>query len=301
MLLKDIAYVMDIIQTRNLSRSAERLFVTQPTLTQAVRRMEEHLQVSLFRRTKSGMEPTQAGLLFAEYAQDILSQCEHMRERITGTNPGKEMHLRIGVAKMYAKFINPFYITPFCQKFPDINVEIVEDRASPLEMKLLNNELDLCILATPLESNLLEGIPLFCEELLVALSTDDPLYIPYESSSGDFPEIDISHLKNEYFIIPKEGYRLYQLFLNMCTMLGFWPKRIIEIESVDTIFDFVRNHRGIGIVSDLFAKYSIPNKSIQCYHIKNASSKRLFMVIFPRGKKLSYMAKEFVATLGRQQ
>lgn len=302
MQLKDICYIMDIMETGSLSKSAERLFVTQPTLTQSVQRMEEELHVQLFRRTRFGMEPTVDGILFSEYARDIIAQCDRLKKRMLENSAAKSTYLRMGVAKLYSKFIYPLYITPFCNQNPDISVELIEERAPSLEMKLLNDELDLCILATPIESNLLTGVPLFCEELLVALPNNHRLNKDYSPllSDGTYPEIDISLLKDEVFVIPKEGYRLNRLFLNMCSMLGFWPKHIVEIESVDTILDFVRKNEGVGIVSDLFAKNDIWNRQVQCYRIKNASSKRLFMILFPSGKKLSRTAQEYLNCMAKQ-
>ena len=297
MLLKDLQYAMDIIATKSLSKSAERLFITQPALTQSVRRLEEYFEVKLFNRTRFGMEPTREGILFAEYAVDILSQCDRFKERLKEAQPGRKAYLKVGTAKVYGKHFMPLYIKPFGDKHPDINIEFIEDRSTSLEMMLLNGMLDVCIMAAPIESNLLSCTPLFYEELLVALPTDHPLNIPNYPLEGEtLPEINLAELAGETFIISKEGYKLNKLCLNMCRMLGFWPKQTIEIESVDTIISFVRNNRGIGFVPDTFAKRAMWECSANYYRIKNANSKRAFMITHLGGRKLSYVVEEFIST-----
>ena len=291
-------YALDIMYTKNLSKSAARLFITQPALSQSVKRLEEHFQVQLFNRTKTGMEATREGMLFAEYAGDIILQCDKFRDRMKEGKPGEKAYLKVGTAKVYGKHFMPIYIKPFGDMHPDINIEFIEDRSSALEMMLLNEILDVCIIAAPIESSIFTCIPLFYEELLLALPWEHPLNVPnYPKNSLDFPEIDLYDLADETFIISKEGYKLNQLCLNMFKMLGFRPRQILEIESVDTIISFVRNNKGIGFVPDTFAKRAMWEQSANYYRVKNGNSKRAFLIAYLSGRKLPYTAQEFINTI----
>jgi len=296
---------MDVMETQNLSRSAERLFVTQSALTQAVQRLEQYFGVQLFKRTKTGMTPTRSGMLFAEYARDILSQCDRLAECVKEAGAErKKTYLTVGASKSYGKHFVSFYIKPFGDLYPEINIEFIEDRSINLEKMLINNTLDVCLMPTPIESNLLSCTPLFYEEILVALPRAHPRNIPnYPQGKIKFPEIDLSELSDETFVIPKAGYKLHELCLGMCRMLGIKLHRIFEIESVDTIIGFVSNNKGLGFIPDTFVKHSWGHNlnSVNYYRIKNANNKRVFMMVYSGNRKLPYIAQKFIQTIAVTQ
>jgi len=297
---------MDVMETQNLSRSAERLFVTQSALTQAVQRLEQCFNVQLFKRTRTGMLPTRSGMLFAEYARDILSQCDRLTKCMKETGAErKKTYLTVGTSKSYGKHFVSYYIKPFGDMYPEINIEFIEDRSVNLEKMLINNTLDVCLMPTPIESNLLSCIPLFYEEILVVLPRAHPRNIPnYPQGKMEFPEIDLNDFSDETFIIPKAGYKLHELCLNMCRMLGLRLHRIFEIESVDTIIGFVSNNKGIGFVPDTFVKHSVWEhgvNSVNYYRIKNANNKRAFMIVYLGSRELPYIAQKFIQTIAITQ
>lgn len=292
MLLKDLVYACDVMETGKLSESAERLFITQPALSQAIRRLEDELQIQLFTRSKEGMTPTREGVLFAEYASDIITRCGQLKEQVTRNHTREESRLRVGVVKLYAPILQEKYINPFRAMNPDINVEIVLNRSASLETQLLNGSLDVCIEGTPLDSNLLSFTPLFCEELLLALPKNHPANV--REQGQQLSEIDIHQFLEETLYIPKEGNRLHRVFLNMCSLLGFWPNRFVEIESLDTIFDFIRNDNKIAIVSSLYAQDEDHRDMANYYRIQNASSKRLFVAAYLSEKKMPVLLRRFL-------
>ncbi|MDR1481459.1 MAG: LysR family transcriptional regulator substrate-binding protein [Synergistaceae bacterium] len=212
---------------------------------------------------------------------------------------GGKAYLKVGTGKLYGKHFMPLYIKPFGERRPDIDIEFIEDRSVILESMLLNGILDIGIIPAPIESNILISRPLFYEELFLALPRDHKMNLPYYNYTvaGTFPEIDLHLLSGEIFIISKTGYKLHDLFTNMCKMMGFKPRSTLEIESVDTIISFVRNNKGIGFVPDSFARREMWAESVNYYRIKNANCKRAFMIVHADETKLSLTAAEFVSVL----
>ena len=150
--LNQLKYFYTVCTDGSLSAAAERLYISQPSLSSSIKSLEKEFGVSLFNRRYKGMELTTEGKRLFEMCKDILSRTEQL-EDIMKDLGNERNKLRLGVPPMIGSIILPYIYRDFCQLHPDITLEIVEDGRSSLLDKLSENYLDMIFL---LHNNSLE-------------------------------------------------------------------------------------------------------------------------------------------------
>jgi len=150
--LQDYRCVIALLDARHFGRAAERLGVTQPALTARLRRLEAELQVRLFERGRSGVEPTAAGLVFAEGAQRVLDAAEEAAEAALGVQQGYGQTLRIGMTQIAAYQVVPKCLAAFRSANPMARIRLVEGTTATLEAMLEQRRIDAAFLHPPLHA-----------------------------------------------------------------------------------------------------------------------------------------------------
>lgn len=150
--LQDYRCVIALLDARHFGRAADRLGVTQPALTARLRRLEAELQVRLFERGRAGVEPTAAGLVFAEGAQRVLDAAEEAAEAALGVQQGYGQTLRIGMTQIAAYQVVPRSLAAFRAENPMARVRLVEGTTASLEAMLEQRRIDAAFLHPPLHA-----------------------------------------------------------------------------------------------------------------------------------------------------
>lgn len=244
--IQQLEYIVAVDQYRHFAKAAENSFVTQPTLSMMVMKLEEELGLKIFDRSRQPVAPTREGEEVIQRAKYILAEVNRLKEFAKELKGEVSGELRLGVIPTLAPYLLPAFLSSFLQKYPLLRLSIKEMVTDEIISHLKKGELDVGLLATPLHDALLLEHPLFYEE-----------FFAYASQSENLPEkkyllpkeINLNHLW-----LLKEGHCLRNQVFNLCELK---KKETVsdnlqyEAGSIETLINLVDRHQGITIVPRL--------------------------------------------------
>ena len=240
--LRHLRYFVAVAQTLHFGKAADQVGITQPVLSDQVRRLEHLLKVQLLYRTKRVVKLTPAGQVLLEEATQLLAQADVAVSRTRRAADGKLGSLTIGYTGPALYTVMPDIVRVFRDRNPDIHLSLDERCTSDQEAALLAGELEVGFLHPPVDAAL-SLRPILCETMLLALPADHPL--------ASQPQISIKQLTKESFILfPREvGPHLYASILRLCAEAGFVPRVAQEVTPQPTMIGMVAAGMGIAFVS----------------------------------------------------
>lgn len=176
MTLVQLEYIIALNKHRHFVTAAEKCFVTQPTLSMQIQKLEDELGVIIFDRSRQPVEPTPLGEKIISQAKLIVEASKKIPEMIEEVKGEVKGELRIGIIPTIAPYLVPLFITQTLNQFPELHIQIEELMTEQVVQKLNDNELDMGIIATPLQANGIREIPLYYEPFLVYASEKHQLF-----------------------------------------------------------------------------------------------------------------------------
>ncbi len=247
--IQHLNYVLAVDTHRHFAKAAEKCFVTQPTLSMMIRKLEDELGVKIFDRSKQPVVPTQAGEKVIKQAKIILQEVSRMEIMITELKGEITGELKLGIIPTVAPYLLPLFLNFFLKKYPRLKIKITELTTQQIIDKLKNHHLDAGILATPLNNDSLNEQPLYYEQFVVYASGNEKLMKKKFLLPGD---IDTNHLW-----LLEEGHCLRAQVLNLCEL----RKKELETSnleyeagSIETLKKIVDFSNGITILPELALK-----------------------------------------------
>ncbi len=261
--LQHLKYVLAVDTYRHFAKAAEKCFVTQPTLSMMIQKLEEELDVKIFDRSKQPVVPTEAGELVIKQAKVILQEASRMKQILSELKGQVKGELKLGIIPTVAPYLLPLFLNSFLKKFPLLKIKITELTTQQIIEKLKNHHLDAGILATPLNNNSLNEQPLYYEQFVVYASANEKLMKKKFLLPDD---IDTNHLW-----LLEEGHCLRSQVLNLCEL----RKKELETSnleyeagSIETLKKIVDFNSGITILPELALKELIPKDMKNVRHFK---------------------------------
>jgi LysR family hydrogen peroxide-inducible transcriptional activator len=196
MTLIQLSYIIAVDRYRHFATAAEKSYVTQPTLSMQIHKLEDELGVTIFDRTKSPVIPTEIGKKIIEEAKEILKQSRHIEDLASLTEDGLHGTFHVGVIPTVAPYLLPLMLRSFTQNYPDVKLIIEEVVTDELLELLEEDHLDAGIIATPAEQGHIFEEELYHEPFIGYISADHPL-AEKEKLSVDDLNIDDLWLLNE--------------------------------------------------------------------------------------------------------
>lgn len=249
MTLVQLEYVIAVDTYRNFVTAAEKCFVTQPTLSMQIQKLEENLGVKLFDRSRHPVVPTEMGQQIIAQARVILNESNQLKELIKIFNNELSGELKIGVIPTVAPYLLPQIIPNFTKNYPKVQLMIWEYTTEQIIHNLKVGILDCGILATPLEENSLHEIPLFYESFVVYLSSASSLIAK--------KEIHYKDINFDELWLLNEGHCMRNQVLNICQRKkagGSRKQFEYNTGSVETLKRMVDLNSGITILPELSLK-----------------------------------------------
>ncbi|MBP1639014.1 MAG: transcriptional regulator, LysR family [Bacteroidetes bacterium] len=241
MTLQQLEYILALDKTRHFVRAAEMCSVTQPTLSTMVQKLEDELGCLIFDRSMQPIEPTEAGKQILQQAQIILFNIRQLKENVVSMKGGLTGSLSLAMIPTIAPYLLPKFIAAFRKSFPEISLQVTELRTETIIEKLNAAEIDMAILATPLDNPKILEVPLYYEKFVAYISPDDPIYCKQELTPSDMP--------TENLWVLEEGHCLRNQVLNFCDHNVHTST--IEAGSIDTLVKIVDINCGYTIIPEL--------------------------------------------------
>ncbi|QTD31170.1 transcriptional regulator CynR [Pseudomonas fluorescens] len=234
MLLRHLRYLLAVADHGGFTRAAEALHVSQPTLSQQIRQLEESLGVDLFDRTSRSVKPTDAGQAYIECARRVLVELEAGKRALHDVKDLSRGSLRLAMTPTFMAYLVGPLVRDYVARYPGIHLEIFELSMDDIEAGLADDSLDIAIAFTPVRIPDIECIPAFVETLGVMVGREHPLY---DSASvltpEDIAQLDFALLAPDFFtrLSIDEYFR----------QNGITPKVQIEVNSVSTLLEVIRH------------------------------------------------------------
>ena len=210
MTLVQLEYIISLDKYRHFVTAADKCFVTQPTLSMQIQKLEEELGVKIFDRSKIPVEPTQIGKKIINQAKSVLDSASKLLELIQEEKNEIKGELKIGIIPTIAQYLIPLFITQTLVEYPDLQIQIDELLTNQVIKALNDNEIDIGIIATPLNIPGIREIPVFYEPFVVFTSQNNQLYNKQSIEPTDLSTDDIWLLN--------EGHCFSNQAINLCRM-----------------------------------------------------------------------------------
>ena len=272
--LTQLEYIVAIDEYRHFATAAEKCFVTQPTLSMQIKKLEDELGVIIFDRSRQPVVPTDLGAKLIEQARMTLSATQRIKEIIQEEQQEVEGTLKIGIIPTLAPYLLPVFIGPYIRKYPAVKVEVEELVSEEIIRRLKRDMLDVGLFVTPYHDEKIVERPVFYEEMLVYAHPDCELLKKKEVGHEDIVTSDIWMLGN--------GHCFRNQVVNLCEMSASQHKNLpfeFESNSLETLMRIVDVEGGFTLIPELALQYMSPEKKKQVRSIANTKPLREVSVI----------------------
>lgn len=247
MTLTQLEYIVAVDTHRHFAQAAEACFVTQPTLSMQIQKLEEELDVKIFDRTKQPVIPTETGALIIAQARVALRESNRIVELVEHQKGTMTGELRIGIIPTLAPYLLPQLFREMRARYPQLNLIIRETITEEIINELKHNRLDCGLVVTPLNDTAISEDVLFYEELFVYVSRKNALYNKRYVLAADINP-------NELWLL-EEGHCFRSQVLNLCELQRRNDIQFrYETGNIETLKRMVENTEGITILPELAIK-----------------------------------------------
>lgn len=250
--LRDLQYLVAVADHRHFGRAAAACFVSQPTLSTQIRKLERELGVELFERTPRQVLLTEAGRRIVDRARVVLHQTDEIREVARRARDPEAGSLRVGLFPTLGPYLLPHIVPGLHERFPRLELLLVEEKTAVVLDQLRDGSLDAGALALPIASEGLHEEPLFTEDFVLAVPSGHPL------ASADGP-VDLSVLTGENVLLLEEGHCLRDQALAVCRLAGAAERYGFRATSLETLRQMVAAGVGITLLPELAVSPPVPS------------------------------------------
>lgn len=244
MTIQQLEYILAIDKYRHFGHAAEACFVTQPTLSAQVNKLEKELDVLIFDRSKMPVIPTEIGIQLIEQAKRVVAESKGIYETIAQLKGNIGGMIKIGVIPTLAPYLLHLFVGNFLEKYPNVQLQVEEVITEEVVKKLKNDELDLGIVSTPLnEAGILEK-PLFYEKFYAYFSKGHPLL--------GKKSIEADELLNCDLWVLQQGHCLRDQVLSICDQTRSQRLNFhYESGSLEGLKNMVDRYKGVTLLPEL--------------------------------------------------
>lgn len=244
--LTQLEYIVAVDTYRHFGKAAEQCFITQPTLSMQIKKLEEDLEVIIFDRSKQPLIPTDVGQRIIEQARIVLTQAEELKNIVKDHKNQVSGLLRIGIIPTLAPYLLPLFIGRYKRAYPNIVIK-VEEQTTENIIKLLHKDLlDVGVLVTPLKEDKIIEKPIFYEEMMIYANENNPLHQKEQITVKDIATPDIWLLS--------DGHCFRDQVVNLCSYMGAGNSHLpfhFEAGSLETLMNIVDREGGLTLIPEL--------------------------------------------------
>lgn len=291
-----LEYIVAVDTWRHFATAAEHCFVTQPTLSMQIQKLEEELDLKIFDRSKQPVVPTETGVEIIQQARTLLAGRNKLLQTIQEKKGKLVGELRIGIIPTLAPYLLPLFVQPFTRKYPGVRLVVHEMMTDLIITRLREGKIDAGILVTPLQEPGINEHVLFYEEMMAYVSRKNAAYKKTYMLPSD---IDPDKLW-----LLEEGHCLRSQIVNLCELQKMSRENShfdYEAGSIETLRRMVELNDGITILPEL-ATLDMPAAQRQLirYFKKPSPMREVSLVVhrdLVKQRLIDVMKQEILATV----
>lgn len=250
--LRDLRYLVALADHKHFGRAAAASFVSQPTLSTQIRKLEEELGVTLIERAPRRVILTDVGREVADRARRIVGEVEQLRECARRTLDPEAGTVRLGLFPTLAPYLLPHVVPPIRARFPRLELLLVEEKTEDLLRILREGRLDAAVLALPVHDDQLHVEPLFEEPFVLA--------VPHGHRLSACQTLRVRDIARESLLLLEDGHCLRDQALDVCQLSGAVERTGFRATSLETLRQMVAAHVGITLLPALSVQPPVPHQ-----------------------------------------
>ncbi len=282
MTIRKLEIYYKVAETLNMTEASKELFISQPSISQVVKELEETLKTKLFQRVGKKIHLTNEGMIFKDYALRILNLYEESLNAISDMNDLKRGSIRIGASTTIGTYLLPDIVVNFKKRYRNIDIDLFIDNTEMISDELLKNNLDIAFVEGPIDREELHIEKIWIDELLIIS--------PFKSNLDK--SISLKDLKDEIFIRRESGSGSREVFEGYVGRIDF--KNTFTFGSTEAIKRAVKSGIGIGCVSKLSVKDEVARNELKLINIDGMKLNRNLDLVYHKDKKLNNLLNSFV-------
>ncbi|CAM4263071.1 LysR family transcriptional regulator [Bacillus luti] len=286
--LRQLNYFLAVSKELHFTKAAEKLNISQPSLSQQIRALEHELGMPLFDRIGKKISLTEAGKILLLHTKTIFREIEQARSAIQDLNGLQHGSLTIGSLLTVVNYLLPPAILNFNKLYPNIELSVLGLRTGDIREKLLQNELDIGITFLPVQNKEIVSIPLYKSELTLVVPTGHTL--------TERSHISIVELQDYPLILLPKNFFLTELITSHCQQFDFTPKPILEISTMESLIQMVSKGMGITVLPKPYIDF-LQKTNIQALKIKDPTPTIDIGLIYRKDKYMCAATRAFIEQL----
>lgn len=242
--LRDLRYLVAVADHRHFGRAAEACYVSQPTLSAQIKKLEKELGVQLVERNPRHVMMTAVGDQVVERARAVLHEVDGIRDLARGARDPEAGALRIGVFPTLAPYLLPHVVPNLHDQYPDLELLLVELKTEEVLQQLRDGQLDVGVLALPVPEEGMRTVDLFTEDFVLAVPATHPL-------ADHDGLVSASDLDGEKVLLLEDGHCLRDQALDVCKRFGATERGGFRATSLETLRQMVVAGVGMTLLPEL--------------------------------------------------
>ncbi|MFE3866579.1 LysR substrate-binding domain-containing protein [Flavobacterium sp. LS2P90] len=278
MTITQLKYVLAVAEHKNFTLAAEKCFVTQPTLSMQIQKIEEELSIQIFDRSKKPIQLTDIGQKIVNQAKNIVNEADRIQDIVEQQKGFIGGEFRLGIIPTIMPTLLPMFLNNFIKKYPKVKLIIEELNTEEIITKLNNGHLDAAIAATPLMEEKIKEIVLYFEPFVA--------YIPENHQNFQKEEIEVSDLNLDEILLLQDGHCFRDGILNLCKSQGKNEFNHFQIESgsFETLIKLADEGLGTTLLPYLHTLDLKESDKLKLRHFKEPKPAREVSLIFPKSE-----------------
>ena len=300
-------YIYELYKEQNFTNASKKLFISQPSLSAAVKNVENRVGAPLFERTGHGIKLTEVGkeyIIAAEQIANIESEFNRKLEDIYNLESGS---LVVGGANYVSSYILPKIIVKFRALHPNISIMIKEASSHQLNKMLERGEVDIIIDSIDGNSELIK-YPLRKEKIFICVPKDNEINKKlkeyqvkpeeirnYSKEADNIKPVSISLFKDEQYILLKEENDMYERAMKIFHKGGIEPNIAFSVDQLNISYSLADSGFGLCFITDTFFRYAHPHENVVLYKIKEGTDERTLYAAHRNNTYCSKAMNEFIS------
>lgn len=293
--VQELKYILCIARHQNLTKAAQELYISQPTLSKFLQRMERELDGKLFSRAGNQYVPTYLGRRYMEYARKMLAVSQDWERELSDLNACREGELNIALPLMRSSCIIPEILPIFHRKYPGVKVNLLEETHAIQEKLLQDEQLDFGVFNESEPHPKLTYELLAKEQILLVMSGDHPLAKKAIRREGfRYPWIDLGLFGEEAFILHPKEQTTGRIALEQFEAYGIAPPVLIHTRSTQSSILLAEQGMGVCFVPENYVKSMQPAVTPACFSIGETGIYSNLSIAYRKGAYLPVYAQDFI-------
>lgn len=306
-------YVYEVYKERSFTKAAQNLYISQPSLSARIKKIEEIIGEPLFDRSTTPLQLTEVGKVYIEAAEEITQIEQRVENYINDLAGLKTGNLAVGASTLFAAYVVPSLITQFNQKFPDVHIQLIEGNTAELEEMLGSNALDFVIDNYHYDS-ILYNKELYCEENVLlavpkhfAVNEELGMYqLSYKNIKNKnylnqkYPAVPLGRFADLPFIMLTQGNDTRTRGDRLCRNVGFKPNIVLEFNQQSTAYMASSTQLGATFISDILVSQLPAFENLVYYKLDGEEAKRKVFFYYKTHKYKTRVMEEFIRMMHEQ-